>query len=157
MAQTIAIIAEMVIALTVERFAELFQFVAIIMIAFIVPHSLVCLAIYENHPAVRYARIHKDSGYWWSLMTWSWYVKLSTAGLSLLLIAFFIRVFNKYDVVVENLPPQPDWSYFLSMSITVLLLCILWMPSLFFLYIKHEIRHDERIRKLVSEETQRET
>lgn len=136
-------------------FAELFQGVAFFMMVFVVPHSVVCLFLYRKHPAIIYAKTHKDSGYWWSIMTWTWYVKLSTSGLFVLFVLYFIRVFSHYDVIVQDLPPQPEWSYLLSMFVTVILVIILWMPSFFYLYVKHAVRHDRRIRRLVYEERQK--
>jgi hypothetical protein len=144
------------VAMSVAEFAEVFQLVALVMFIFVIPHSIACLFAYESHDPLRYAKRHKDSGYWWSITTWEWYVKVSTGGLLLLFTLYFIRVFNKYEVVIQDLPPQPDWSYFLSMGTTEILLVILWLPSFFYLYIKHEIRHDPRIRRLVNEENERD-
>lgn len=137
--------------ITLQRIADLWSIGALLMLVLIVPHFTVCLFIYERDPRIKYARQHRDSGYYYSLRSWSSYMRLAAIGMLVLITLYLIRVFNHYDVVGESLTPQPGWSYLLSMIATTILVLILWAPSFYLLWIKYEARHDRRIERLATQ------
>lgn len=135
-----------------RHLAELWALGSLIMLLLIVPHFFACLFIWERDHRVRYCRRHRDSGYYYSLKSWSWYMRIAAVGMLLLMCLYLLRVVAEYEPLGAPLPPQPAWSYLASMVTISLLVLILWMPGFFLLWIKYTIRHDRRIGGLSNEE-----